>query len=118
VADSIFALPLEKVDTWHARLCLLAYTLQIYCDFSGYSDMAIGLAHMFSIQLSENFNYPYIALLLLALVEISGVTRILPVVGLIGARLGNFCSVRCLFLQNYWDPLFVDKTKSFDGRTE
>ncbi len=48
----------------------------------------------------------------------SGVTRILPVVELIGTRLGNFCSVRCLFLQNYWDPLFVDRTKSFDGRTE
>jgi hypothetical protein len=49
---------------------------------------------------------------------VSGVTRILPVVGLIGARLGNFGSVRCLFLQNYWDLLFVDRTKSFDGRTE
>jgi len=40
---------------------LVAYTLQIYFDFSGYSDMAIGLGHIFGFKLPENFNYPYIA---------------------------------------------------------
>ena len=35
------------------------YTIQIYCDFSGYSDMAIGMAHMLGIRTRENFNYPY-----------------------------------------------------------
>ncbi len=40
---------------------LLAYTFQIYFDFSGYSDMAIGLGHMFGFEFLENFNYPYIA---------------------------------------------------------
>ncbi len=40
---------------------ILAYTLQIYFDFSGYSDMAIGLGRMMGFHFSENFNYPYIA---------------------------------------------------------
>ncbi|MBQ7692880.1 MAG: MBOAT family protein [Oscillospiraceae bacterium] len=44
---------------WLAALC---YTLQIYFDFSGYSDMAIGLGHMFGFTLPENFRHPYCAL--------------------------------------------------------
>jgi len=44
--------------TW---LYLIAYTMQIYFDFSGYSDMAIGLGHIFGFKFPENFNYPYIA---------------------------------------------------------
>ena len=44
-----------------AWLGILSYTLQIYFDFSGYSDMAIGLANMFGFELEENFNYPYIS---------------------------------------------------------
>ncbi|HBP38614.1 MAG TPA: membrane-bound O-acyltransferase family protein [Clostridiales bacterium] len=46
------------VDGW---IGLLAFTLQIYFDFSGYSDMAIGLGHMFGFDFKENFNYPYIS---------------------------------------------------------
>lgn len=42
-------------------LAAIAYTLQIYFDFSGYSDMAIGLGRMFGFRFLENFNYPYIA---------------------------------------------------------
>ncbi|CAF3510103.1 unnamed protein product [Rotaria sp. Silwood1] len=61
VADTIFTLPLEKLDVSHAWVGLLTYTLQIYFDFSGYSDMAIGLAHMFGIRFLENFNYPYVS---------------------------------------------------------
>ncbi|CAF1058866.1 unnamed protein product [Adineta steineri] len=61
VADVIFNLPLEKLDTSHAWLGLMTYTLQIYCDFSGYSDMAIGLAHIFGVQFPQNFNYPYVS---------------------------------------------------------
>lgn len=49
---------LGVVDSW---IGLLAFTLQIYFDFSGYSDMAIGLGHMFGFDFKENFNYPYIA---------------------------------------------------------
>ncbi|MDR2356303.1 MAG: MBOAT family protein [Clostridiales Family XIII bacterium] len=44
-----------------AWLYALAYSLHIYFDFSGYSDMAIGLGHMFGFKFPENFNYPYIA---------------------------------------------------------
>ena len=46
---------------WLNWLGILAYTLQIYFDFSGYSDMAIGLGRMFGFRFLENFNYPYIA---------------------------------------------------------
>ncbi|MGN0633209.1 MAG: MBOAT family O-acyltransferase [Oscillospiraceae bacterium] len=44
-----------------AWMCALAYTFQIYFDFSGYSDMAIGLGKMFGFDFLENFNYPYIS---------------------------------------------------------
>jgi len=48
----------STVFTW---IYLVAYTLQIYYDFSGYSDMAIGLGQIFGFKFPENFNYPYIA---------------------------------------------------------
>ena len=44
-----------------AWLGAIAYTFQIYFDFSGYSDMAIGLGHLFGFRFPENFNYPYIS---------------------------------------------------------
>jgi Predicted membrane protein involved in D-alanine export len=59
VADSIFVLETRPMATaWLGALC---YALQIYFDFSGYSDMAIGLGHMFGFEFLENFNYPYIS---------------------------------------------------------
>ncbi len=61
VADQAFALPMQDVGTGLAWLGILAYTLQIYFDFSGYSDMAIGLGRIFGFRFLENFNYPYIA---------------------------------------------------------
>ena len=62
VADSIWALETAKLGAAMAWLGLLAYTFQIYYDFSGYSDMAIGLGRMFGFRWKENFRYPYIAL--------------------------------------------------------
>lgn len=60
-ADAIFGLPADEL-TWRvAWLGVICYTFQIYFDFSGYSDMAIGLAKMFGFQFKENFNYPYIS---------------------------------------------------------
>ncbi len=44
-----------------AWLGIICYALQIYFDFSGYSDMAVGLGRMFGFQFPENFNYPYIS---------------------------------------------------------
>jgi alginate O-acetyltransferase complex protein AlgI len=60
-ADAIFGLPADEL-TWRvAWLGVICFTFQIYFDFSGYSDMAIGLAKMFGFQFKENFNYPYIS---------------------------------------------------------
>ena len=61
VADPLFALPAGELTTPLAWLALACYTLQIYFDFSGYSDMAIGLMRMFGFRILENFNYPYVS---------------------------------------------------------
>jgi len=60
-ADQIFHLPLRQTTAGMAWLAVGCYTLQIYFDFSGYSDMAIGLARMFGFRFAENFQYPYIS---------------------------------------------------------
>lgn len=60
-ADKIFDLSGGDLTLPLAWLGILAYTLQIYFDFSGYSDMAIGLGRMFGFRYLENFNYPYIS---------------------------------------------------------
>jgi alginate O-acetyltransferase complex protein AlgI len=60
-ADQIFALPTPELAAGVAWLGLVTYTLQIYLDFSGYTDMAIGLGRMFGFRFQENFNYPYIS---------------------------------------------------------
>lgn len=61
VADKAFGVMPEEISIALAWLGVISYTLQIYFDFSGYSDMAIGLAKMFGFELEENFNYPYIS---------------------------------------------------------
>jgi len=59
ISDTVFSLPSRSVlIVW---LGAISYTLQIYFDFSGYSDMAIGLGRMFGFHFLENFNYPYIS---------------------------------------------------------
>jgi alginate O-acetyltransferase complex protein AlgI len=60
-ADVIFGLSPGELDTKTAWLGALAYTLQIYLDFSAYSDMAIGLGMLFGFRFLENFNRPYSA---------------------------------------------------------
>jgi len=57
----IFAQASPNLTSGMAWLALLAYTLQIYHDFSGYTDMAIGMGQMFGLRFAENFNYPYIS---------------------------------------------------------
>ena len=59
--DQIFALPASELSPSLAWFGIVAYTLQIYFDFSGYSDMAIGMGKMFGITFVENFNFPYMA---------------------------------------------------------
>ncbi|MBR0090895.1 MAG: MBOAT family protein, partial [Lachnospiraceae bacterium] len=63
ISDKIFALtngggPANVVELWFGAVC---FSLQIYYDFSGYSDMAIGLGRMFGFRFDENFRYPYIS---------------------------------------------------------
>jgi alginate O-acetyltransferase complex protein AlgI len=59
--DTIQAMTASEVPALTAWIGLLAYTMQLYFDFSAYSDMAIGLGHMFGFRFLENFNYPYIS---------------------------------------------------------
>lgn len=61
IADTVFGYDADTLDTPLAWVGILAYTFQIYYDFSGYSDMAIGLGRMFGFNILENFNYPYIS---------------------------------------------------------
>ena len=61
IANQAFSLPNSQVTTAVAWLGAIAYAVQIYFDFSGYSDMAIGLARMFGFRFPENFDHPYSA---------------------------------------------------------
>ncbi|WFB37457.1 MBOAT family protein [Kiritimatiellota bacterium B12222] len=59
--DHIFSLPADQFSPAVAWFAVICYALQIYFDFSGYSDMAIGLGRLFGFHFLENFNYPYIS---------------------------------------------------------
>lgn len=61
LADLVFGTELANLTVLSSWLGIIAYSLQIFFDFSGYSDMAIGLGKMFGFDFLENFNYPYIS---------------------------------------------------------
>ena len=61
IADIAFSLPDYERSAVFAWLGAIAYSFQIFFDFSGYSDMAIGLGRMFGFRFPENFNYPYLS---------------------------------------------------------
>ncbi len=61
ITDEIMRIPAGELSPLLAWLGIVCYTLQIFFDFSGYSDMAIGLGRMFGFRFLENFNYPYIS---------------------------------------------------------
>ncbi len=61
VADSVFTNDFSGINSYTAWMGILAYTFQIYFDFSGYSDMAIGLGRMIGFRFAENFHNPYIS---------------------------------------------------------
>ena len=61
LADSVFGMQTYQLTVVSSWLGIIAYSLQIFFDFSGYSDMAIGLGKMFGFEFLENFNYPYIS---------------------------------------------------------
>ena len=60
ICDGIFA-STNTVPAFTAWVGVICYALQIYFDFSGYSDMAIGMGHMLGFDFLENFNYPYVS---------------------------------------------------------
>ena len=62
VVDKILATPLEAVTSWESWLGVICYAFQIYNDFGGYADMAIGLCAMFGFVIQENFNFPFLSL--------------------------------------------------------
>jgi alginate O-acetyltransferase complex protein AlgI len=59
IADVVFGEPVKSIPCAYAWIGAVAYTLQIYFDFSGYSDMAIGLGRVFNFRFLENFDHPY-----------------------------------------------------------
>ncbi len=61
VANAAFSAPPQSLEAASAWFGVIAFTFQIYFDFSGYSDMAIGLGRMFGFHFKQNFNYPYIS---------------------------------------------------------
>ncbi|QJT10716.1 MBOAT family O-acyltransferase [Oceanidesulfovibrio marinus] len=61
LADQVMTLPPNEISTSLAWLGAICYTMQIFYDFAGYSDMAIGLGLIFGFHFPENFNYPYIS---------------------------------------------------------
>ncbi len=61
IADDLMVADVTDLSALNAWLGIICYTLQIYCDFAGYSDMAIGLGRMFGFDFMENFNFPYMA---------------------------------------------------------
>ena len=61
VADANFDGDVLNLGALNAWLGIVCYSFQLYCDFSGYSDMAIGLGRMFGFEFKENFNFPFIS---------------------------------------------------------
>ncbi|MEI6884490.1 MAG: MBOAT family O-acyltransferase [Bacteroidota bacterium] len=61
IADKIFDAQISDISSINAWIGISSYTLQIYYDFSAYSDMAIGLGNMLGFNIPENFNYPYVS---------------------------------------------------------
>lgn len=103
IADQIFAIPPGQAPMDVAWLGIICYTLQIYFDFSGYSDMAIGLGRMFGFKFLENFNFPYIARSIREFwqrwhISLSNWFRDYLYIPLGGNRNGNFRTYRNLFI--------------------
>jgi alginate O-acetyltransferase complex protein AlgI len=102
VVDPIFAAP-EQYGSIAVWVAALAYAAQIYCDFSGYSDMAIGSAHALGFKLPRNFNLPYLAVNVSEFwrrwhISLSSWLRDYLFIPLGGSRGGSFATYRNLIL--------------------
>ena len=102
-ADTIFACDPGVLTIQDAWLGALAYTMQIFFDFSGYSDMAIGLGHLFGFTIPENFNYPYTAVTITGFwrkwhISLSSWFREYLYIPLGGSRSGKWATLRNLLI--------------------
>lgn len=102
LVDMVFVRP-AAFDTTAVWMAVLCYAVQIYCDFSGYSDMAIGLAHTLGYHLPENFRLPYLAADISEFwkrwhITLSTWLRDYLYIGLGGNRHGTLCTHRNLML--------------------
>ncbi len=100
---TLSALPPEENSVILAWLSSFAFSFQIYFDFSGYSDMAIGLGKMFGFSFLENFNYPYISKSITEFwrrwhISLSSWFRDYVYIPLGGSRAGSFKTVRNIFI--------------------
>jgi alginate O-acetyltransferase complex protein AlgI len=106
LADKIFLMPTEGLYSGFAWVGILAYTLQIYFDFSAYSDMAIGLGKMMGFRFPENFNRPYTSLTITEFwrrwhISLSSWMRLylyIPLGGNKGSRLRTYANLWIVFL--------------------
>lgn len=103
LADRIFALPQAELTCTAAWLGALAYALQIYYDFAGYSNMAIGLGRLFGFHFPVNFNFPYAASSITDFwrrwhMSLSAWFRDYVYIPLGGNRAGRWKTIRNLFL--------------------
>ena len=103
IADAVFGVGAGELTTGAAWLGVACYALQIYFDFSGYSDMAIGLARMFGFRFPENFNYPYSAVSIQDFwrrwhITLSAWFRDYVYIPLGGNRFGDCATVRNLWI--------------------
>ena len=103
IADQTFAVAAENLPTSVAWIGIICYALQIYFDFSGYSDMALGLGKMFGFKFAINFDYPYISKSIQEFwrrwhISLSTWFRDYVYIPLGGSRGGNWMKVRNTFI--------------------
>ena len=126
IADSIARLVNPALANWSnlstasAWLCALGYTYQLYFDFSGYSDMAVGLALFFGIRLPQNFNSPYKALDLSDFwrrwhISLSTILRDYLYIPMGGGRDGNWATCRNLMVTMVLGGLWHGANWTFVG---
>ena len=98
VADTVFALPTGALGCGTAWLGAVAYSFQLFYDFSGYSDMAIGLGRMFGFTFKENFDHPYVSRSITEFwrrwhISLSSWFREYLYIPLGGNRVSRFCNI-------------------------
>ena len=116
--SEIKVIPLNNISILTSWIGIIAFALQIYFDFSGYSDMAIGLAKMFGFEFLENFNYPYISKSVTEFwrrwhISVGAWFREYLYIPLGGNKKGNLIQIRNLFVVWFTTGLWHGASFSF-----